>query len=192
MRAKFDKVIRAADGRANPAAQVSFFLRNRIDVPLPAYDAETGGSAVTQPITPDADGKVDAWLDATSSAFSNYSVLINHGGGAVQFLPFDLFPQRLDAWTALTLAGAWSNVSGTASYLRTAEGLVIVKGLVTGGAASSTIATLPAGYRPSASTNFSGIAGTTAVSLGVDTAGAITAGATAANTSLDNIIFPVA
>lgn len=188
-RVPFDKVIRTADGTPNPGAQVTFYWRDRLDIPLPVYTTETGATLATQPLTPDADGKITAWAPATSNFFSSFSVLVNHGGGAIQFFPWDPFPVRQDAWTALTLAGAWTNASGTAAYIKSAEGIVVVRGLVTGGAVSSTIATLPADARPSIDTNFPGVAGTTAISLAVSAAGVITAGPTATNTALDSITF---
>lgn len=189
MRVKFDKVIRSADGLPNPAAQVSFYLRDRIDVPLPVYTAETGGSAATQPLTPDADGKVSAWLETTLNPIWNFSVLVNHGGGAIQFYGLDLFPQLTDAWTTLTLAGSWTNTSGTAAWLKTAEGFVYVKGLVGGGASGSTIATLPTGARPAQDCSFDGLATSAYSAIGVTSAGVITSGSATAQISLDTICF---
>jgi len=189
MRVKFDRVIRSADGIPNPAAQVSFFLRDRIDVPLPVYTAETGGTAATQPLTPDADGKVSCWIEANLNPVWNFSVLINHGGGAVQFYGLDLFPQLTDAWTSLSLAGTWTNTSGTAAYLKTAEGFVYLKGLVGGGAASSTIATLPAGCWPGRDEFFDGLTTSAFVGIGVSATGVITAGSATTQVSLDAVCF---
>lgn len=189
MRVRYDRIIRTADGKPNPAAQVSFTLRNFVTVPLPVYGAETGGSPLTQPLTPDADGKVTAWLPTNSNPLTTYSVLINHGSGLWQFYPVELFPVSLDAWTTLTLTSPWTNTAGTAAYTKSAEGIVMVRGLVGGGSASSAIATLPSGYRPGQDTAFSSLTTSASSILTVSTAGVITSGPTVAQTSLDAIVF---
>lgn len=55
------------------------------------------------------------------------------------------------AWQPLTLVNSWSNYPGYAvASVRKNVGmdLLQVRGMVTGGAQATTIATLPAGYRP--------------------------------------------
>jgi len=53
------------------------------------------------------------------------------------------------AWTALTLTNSWTNVGGwgTAQYRKVGD-MVQLRGVVTGGIANSSVATLPTGYRP--------------------------------------------
>jgi hypothetical protein len=82
----------------------------------------------------------------------------------------------LDAWHALTLSGTWANVGGgsdAAAYALDMFGWVVVKGFVTGGG-STTIATLPSGYRPVETKRFATTALGAFGTLLVDTSGVIT------------------
>ncbi len=60
-------------------------------------------------------------------------------------------------WTALTLAGAWVTFSVwnvPLAYHRDSAGFVHLRGSVSSGAGGSTIATLPAGFRPATASGF--------------------------------------
>jgi hypothetical protein len=67
-----------------------------------------------------------------------------------------LIPAPTLVWTALPLASGWTNYGSsfqTARYTKTRDGLVLLQGLVKATSnrpSSNTIATLPSGYRPSA------------------------------------------
>jgi hypothetical protein len=98
--------------------------------------------------------------------------------------------------TALTLNTGWSNFGGayqTAIYSKDEKGLVKLGGLVTGSSANYLIATLPAGYRPSAKRAFPVVNGTGAAWGSVDSAGLVTleSGNNATYVSLDGISFYV-
>ncbi len=56
----------------------------------------------------------------------------------------------IGVWNDLPLSSPWGGVSGRAKagYLKTRDGLVMLRGAVNGGAVNSIIGTLPAGYRP--------------------------------------------
>jgi hypothetical protein len=61
------------------------------------------------------------------------------------------YSSSFTGWTALAPTGAWSNYGSSyppLEYTKASDGLVTVQGFVKGGAVGSTIATLPAGYRP--------------------------------------------
>lgn len=63
--------------------------------------------------------------------------------------------QASTGWTALSLLNGWSNVGGayqTAQYMRDANGVVHVRGAITGGTAvnGTPLFTLPANFRPTA------------------------------------------
>lgn len=65
-----------------------------------------------------------------------------------------------ESWIAPTLAASWANVGGTsrvAGYRRNQNNQVWLRGLISGGTTtdSTTLFTLPAGYRPSATEKFS-------------------------------------
>jgi hypothetical protein len=58
------------------------------------------------------------------------------------------------AWTTLTLTAPWANYGfgwATAAYQKVGD-TVRVRGLIAGGTSGSTIATLPAGFRPTGGT----------------------------------------
>jgi hypothetical protein len=79
------------------------------------------------------------------------TILIGTGSAWVQ-----LIPAPTVVWTALPLASGWTNYGATfqtARYTKTRDGLVLLQGLVKATSnrpTSNTIATLPSGYRPSA------------------------------------------
>jgi hypothetical protein len=85
---------------------------------------------------------------ATHPVFVNMRVLMTRAGSTwVVNGDVDGSPD----WIAPTLLNSWGNYGGiweTAGYRRVA-GVVYIRGLVTGGAVSSVIFNLPAGYRPS-------------------------------------------
>ncbi len=61
------------------------------------------------------------------------------------------------AWTTLTLGSGWSTFGPWAAplaYHRDAAGFVHLRGSVAGGADGSTVATLPAGFRPATASGF--------------------------------------
>lgn len=98
------------------------------------------------------------------------------------------------AWTAPGLGNSWINYVGAgmpAGYRRLANGLVLVRGLLSSGVLGSAAFTLPAGYRPgqdmSWATDNGGVAGGYTT---VGTAGAVTpAGGTNGYVRLDTIVF---
>jgi hypothetical protein len=79
------------------------------------------------------------------------SILIGTGSAWTQ-----LWPPPAPTWISLPLASGWANYGAawqSARYCKMVDGLVIVQGLVkitSNRPASNIIATLPAGYRPSA------------------------------------------
>jgi len=67
------------------------------------------------------------------------------------------YPSTYGGWITPTLTGLWSNFGSgwdTAQYTKSADGVVTVKGLIKSGttSAGTVVATLPAGYRPLATT----------------------------------------
>lgn len=96
-------------------------------------------------------------------------------------------------WTAPTFTNSWANFSGFACGFRLVGTRVALKGTMQSGTWGSVAFTLPAGYRPPQTTDelvFSN--GTTsAVHMGISTAGAVTpsGGSAASSCSLDGIIF---
>lgn len=86
----------------------------------------------------------------------NGKILLNTLVDTISILPIN---GSAPVWIAPTLAGNWVNVGSgysTAGYFRDALGIVHLRGLIHCSAAcnSSTVTTLPAGYRPSLSFAF--------------------------------------
>jgi len=104
------------------------------------------------------------------------------------------------AWTPLPLANGWTNYGAgyaPAQYVRLPSGLVVVQGLIAPGTLTdgTTVATLPASYRPAASLEFLTKTSTTTQSFTVFdvlTSGALNIyhAAGAVNVALFGISFP--
>jgi hypothetical protein len=95
-----------------------------------------------------------------------------------------VMPLTGSAWIAPTLINSWVNAGGgfeTAGYLKDPFGFVHIKGVISGGAATTVAFVLPTGYRPGAKTDHA-LAGGGQFQL--DTSGnAVIAGTTAAGLS---------
>lgn len=101
-------------------------------------------------------------------------------------------------WTAPTLTNSWVDVAGSrAGYMKDGTGRVSLRGRVSGGASAGTLAifTLPSGFRPSQSMEWTMRSGVVVCAVQVSTAGVllVTANASTAGTGgvvLDSISFP--
>jgi hypothetical protein len=101
-------------------------------------------------------------------------------------------------WTALPLANSWADAPGSrAGYMKDGTGRVSLRGRVSGGASSGSlaIATLPSGFRPTQSMEWTMRSGTFVCAVQVATTGVmlVTANAGTAATGgvvLDSISFP--
>jgi hypothetical protein len=76
------------------------------------------------------------------------------GGNGYFSLQAMYYPSTAGTWTNATLLNGWGNYGtySPASYIKNADGMVSLRGLISGGTATAyttTIFTLPAGYRPS-------------------------------------------
>lgn len=99
---------------------------------------EDEGTALTVRSVLDFQG---AGVTATDDATNNKTVVTIPGGGS----------SPLPAWTAFTYQNSWANFGSgfsTGGYYLSPDGRVYLRGVVTGGAASTVITTLPAGFRP--------------------------------------------
>lgn len=95
-------------------------------------------------------------------------------------------------WLIPTLANSWSSLNSNRQVrYRLQNGVVRLKGVAAGGS-TTTIFTLPTGFRPLQDWRVlqqSGDSGTTAVSVVISPAGVVAA-ATGTQPCLDNIVFP--
>jgi hypothetical protein len=98
-----------------------------------------------------------------------------------------------EAWISPTFQNSWANYGEweTAGYYKDKEGVVHLKGLVTGGTVGAIIFTLPAGYRPSAGKHIATVAAGNACTLQIMPDGTILTYSTCGNSwiTLDNISF---
>ncbi len=105
------------------------------------------------------------------------------------------YPATYKNWTNLTLQNSWAAYGGsysTPQYTKAADRLVTLKGLIKSGTttAGTIIATLPEGYRPSATVLYTGVSVNAYCRIDIDSSGNIIF-QTGSNTwlSLDNITF---
>lgn len=97
-------------------------------------------------------------------------------------------------WTAVTVfLGTWAAGSPAPAYMLIGR-VVYLRGVLTSGVAATNAFTLPAGYRPSATSSFACTDGGGTPNFGgisISTGGVVTVGQ-AANTWLSGVSFPVA
>lgn len=143
--------------------------------PATVFAGETGATTLANPLATTTEGRIDAWLDTGS-----YTLIVSGAGITTFTQPIEMIrgdavdhiaptsvgsSQIVDgsvttakfaaqqAWQTLALGAGWS--PGNLSYYKDSLGIVRVRAEVftTGAvAASATIATLPAGYRPGVTT----------------------------------------
>jgi hypothetical protein len=106
------------------------------------------------------------------------------------------YPSSYASWTALTLQNSWGwygSIYSTPQYTKSADGVVMLKGLIAAGVTTSgtVIATLPAGYRPAATVLYDGICNNLFCRVDIFANGNIVARTGVSNvwTSLDTIRF---
>ena len=108
------------------------------------------------------------------------------------------YPASYSGWSpVLTASGGWGPFGGlysTLQYAKSADDIVIVKGLLKSGtvASGTVVATLPPGYRPKEKLIFNALSNNSAVRLDVDVNGQISIVGSGANItflSLDSISF---
>lgn len=106
---------------------------------------------------------------------------------------WDLVYEPDTGWTSLTLVNSWTVSGGLTPQYRRIGNRVTLRGRTTGGS-STTIATLPAGFRPATATRLPvSEAGTSGVSnMTINTDGTIVTTATSNSPYLDAVTFLVA
>ena len=189
-RVEIPHVVRRANGQAAAGASVYVYARGTT-TQRTVYSAATGGGTIAQPLTTDANGRIEGWVDPGQHDI--YSTV----DGAAYTQPWDASAGALEAWITPTFTGTWANFgSGTmdAKYRKTSEGLVIVEGTIKLGTLGTSAFTLPAGYRPAALLAFATLAnnnvlGRVEIATGGTVTPIATAGATNAWYTLNGIVF---
>lgn len=157
-RVKYPKPVTTGDGAVNPSAQVYIRPRGSLTATADVYAASSGGSPLSQPLTPAANGHLDVWAEA-----GRYDIEEHHGPLIIR-REWEAFATQFSVWTNLTLFAPWTALTtgtyGTPGYSISSEGYVILRGVVTTGSTATAIAALPSEARPN-----------------VDLAGATTSGA---------------
>lgn len=187
-RVLYSNPVLSSEGIPNTSASVRFYPRGgRFGTASTTYSAETAGTSSTGPFTPDADGLVSRWLPA-----GRYDVVIDHGG-LVQVKEWEAFPGIVEPWTTPTLLNSWAAVAGysTPGYTITAEGLVLLRGVISGGAAAATAFNLLSTHRPVADFYAMSIQNVSAPAYVIITAGGAVNPALTGPIALDGIYFPV-
>lgn len=162
---------------------------------IEVYAAATGGSPVSQPITADSEGRIAGFLETNDNPFG-LGVDIVYVVDGVTYTEAINLPPNAFTWTAVTFANSWVNYGGAhavAAYGKTAEGMVVLKGLVKDGTVGSTMFTLPADFRPAQACRFGTIANGAGGRIDITTGGAVSLATGGSNVyvSLNHILFPV-
>lgn len=137
-----------------------------------------------------ATGALDAngiWIYGEDDNEATHSDLLNLGQEATSDVVGDMkarlgviedaLPVAATTWTALTYSNSWTtfpnSAYGTPGYRRTADGMVIGRGLIAPGTLTdnTVIATLPAGFRPAADRYFLNVGASATVGLVVGSNG---------------------
>lgn len=139
-----DTVIRSPQGSALAGA-TAFVYRRGTTTQIPCYAAATGGSALSQPLTADANGRVYVFVDNVWQA----DVVTTINGTAVT-QEIDLHSGAIDTWITPTMLNSWVSAAGwpAAAYQKTPDGMTIVRGLVASGTVGSPIFQLGTGFKP--------------------------------------------
>jgi len=174
----------------------------------------SGATSAANPVAPSVSLTTDTITPRTQ--FGSNSDRLNLGAGVDAFIQSpsikigDFTSSRLvitgtpsniaiegEAWANIPLVNSWVDVAGgRANYYKDATGRVQLRGQVSGGTVA-TVATLPAGYRPTQSMEWimRGVGGVVMCAVQVATTGVITvtaniATAQANGIKLDSISFP--
>lgn len=120
-----------------------------------------------------------------------------HGDKGFLVSGTDVFSPAVEDWNNLPLAGAWAVDVETPQYKLMPDGTVAFRGNMTGGATANgtTIANVPAGYRPPTNQRFITAEKQTGLAwrhVAIDTAGVMRVwNATTAHICLDGVRYPI-
>lgn len=188
MRVPLSYTARGSDGSGRPDADVFVYYRSSpFEVPL--YAAVSGGSPLTQPLTPDDTGTVAAYAVSPGA----YDIVEDYGTSRV-LTEWEAVAGTMDPWIAPTLTNSWVDFGGadsTTAYVLSNTKNVYLRGLVRNGVVGSPAFTLPAGYRPSVMLSFGVLSNGTAGSVTVAANGQVVpASGSNVHFSFDGIVFP--
>lgn len=186
-RIEIPHVARRANGQAASGAQVYVYARGTT-TQRTVYSGSTGAGTLAQPLTTDANGRIEGWVDP-----GRHDVVVTVDG-ATYTQPWDARAGALEDWIIPAFLGTWTNVGGgfgPLRYRKTDDGLVVVQGLVESGTVGTGIFTLPAGYRPTSRLVFPVISNNAIGRIDIETNGNVAAFAGSATWfALNGIIFP--
>lgn len=112
-------------------------------------------------------------------------------------ISFMYLPESASGWTAMTMQNSWgthSSSNASPAYTKTSDGVVSLKGLISGGSTTTGVAisTLPSGYRPDGNLVFISMCNNGPCYITVETNGVISGmGHSSSYTSLSGINFRV-
>jgi len=174
-RIEIDTTLNRNDGTV-AAGATARFRRRGTATDISVYAAATGGSPVSQPITADAEGRIAGFLETDGIAANLGIDIVYIVDGVTYTEPWSGTPNAF-TWTTPTLSGTWANFGGAfagAAYGKTAEGLVVLRGLIKSGTIGTAAFTLPTGFRPAADKRFGVISNGAAGRVDISTAGVVT------------------
>jgi hypothetical protein len=188
VRVPLNHTSRAASGAVPASASMYVYLRGTT-TQVNLYAASSGGSVLTQPISPDANGNYTQYVEQSGQ----YDFVETQNSVVQPTIRRDLVAGATEAWVAPTFVNSWVNYGGTmatAGYTITQDVMVKLKGTVKNGTAGSTIFTLPAGFRPDADMYFPAASGTSVGRVLVTSAGVVQqSNGVTTEFGLDNVFF---
>lgn len=195
--AEFNNLVARGSGVFGPSPG------RHVEINTPAHLGEialfSGNGAEVNPAVIGMISGVPGTLQISSDSLIQLTTPIAYFGIAPNRLQIDgtIIMKEGEAWHGMPLVNSWVDVAGgRANYFKDATGRVQLQGQVVSGV-TTTIATLPAGYRPSQSMEWvmRSVGGVTLCAVQVANSGVmtVTANAAAAQASgikLDSISFP--
>lgn len=145
MRPALNAILRDRSGASN--AGTAYVYQRGTTTQVNCYAADSGGSALPQPMSADSDGRLYVFPESTGQ----YDLVSTVNGESVT-QQLDLNAAGFDGWTNVsTYANGWTAFGGGfpgARYWRDGDGRVHLGGVIKPGTLSATAFSLPAGYRP--------------------------------------------
>lgn len=134
-----------AHNNTQPTMILNYIIKAVSELPRGGWYNSSSPDLVTSLPTNPYNGQ-EVYLQQT---FANTSYQVNkrYDGSTWQ----SVGPDPSYTWQTPTFQNSWGNYGGqwqTARYMRAADGMVYVQGLVSGGTMNATIFNLPSGYRP--------------------------------------------
>lgn len=187
LRVRIPIVSRGQQGAVPTSSSLMVYKRGTT-TQIPCYAASTGGSALSQPLTPDVYGQYQAWIEDVQQV--DLAETIN--GVLLPTMQWEAVAAGMEPWNNATYTNSWVTHLAQAQYAKTDEGIVHLQGSIKLGTLSAAAFTLPVGYRPIVTEEFVSIQNSAFGRLQVNTTGQVTPVTNNTSVFLDGVVFKAA